>query len=71
MSGEVLKISKRYSQPNLSYARKTNRGGPLGPPSSGRGLIHRHYKLDDFWTPKDVGHFLDIIVGFDWTFDRT
>ena len=53
MSGEVLKISKRYSQPNLSYWRKTNRGpfaqtwvidekptgGPL-PPPSGRGLIH-------------------------------
>ena len=38
MPGEVLKISKRYSQPNLSYWRKTNRGGPLGPPSSGRGL---------------------------------
>ena len=37
MPGEVLKISKRYSQPNLSYWRKTNRG-PFGPPSSGRGL---------------------------------
>ena len=32
MLGEVLKISKRYSQPNLSYWRKTNRGGPFGPP---------------------------------------
>ena len=27
MLGEVLKISKRYSQPNLSYWRKNNRGG--------------------------------------------
>ena len=26
-----LKISKRYSQPNLSYWRKTNRGA-FGPP---------------------------------------
>ena len=40
MPGEVLKISKRYSQPNLSYWRKpTGGGGPLGLPSSGRGLI--------------------------------
>ena len=31
MPGEVLKISKRYSQPNLSYWRKTNRG-PFGAP---------------------------------------
>ena len=31
MPGEVLKISKRYSQPNLSYWRKTNRG-PFAPP---------------------------------------
>ena len=40
MPGEVLKISKRYSQPNLSYWRKTTRGGgPKGPPPSGRGLM--------------------------------
>ena len=39
MPGEVLKISKRYSQPNLSYWRKTNRGGgALSAPPSGRGL---------------------------------
>ena len=31
MPGEVLKMSKRYSQPNLSYWRKTNRG-PFAPP---------------------------------------
>ena len=37
MPGEVLKISKRYSQPNLSYWRKTTRGAQRAPPS-GRGL---------------------------------
>ena len=31
MPGEVLKISKRYSQPNLSYWRKTNRGALWAP----------------------------------------
>ena len=41
MPGEVLKISKRYSQPNLSHWRKTTRGGPEAPPPSGRGLT-RH-----------------------------
>ena len=37
MRWEVLKISKLYSQPNLSYWRKTTRGA-FGPPPSGRGL---------------------------------
>ena len=32
MPGEVLKISKRYSQPNLSYWRKTTSGEPFAPP---------------------------------------
>ena len=46
MPGEVLKISKRYSQPNLSYWRKTNRGGgPFGPLPSGRGLKFINFTL--------------------------
>ena len=35
MPGEVLNISKRYSQRNLSYWRKTTRG-PFGPPIRSR-----------------------------------
>ena len=35
MSGEVLKISKRYSEPNLSYWRKSTRGALWLPPSGG------------------------------------
>ena len=44
MPGEVLKVSKRYSRPNLSYWRKTTRGGGAkAPPPSGRGLRLRSY----------------------------
>ena len=50
MPGEVLKISKRYSQPNLSYWRKTTRG-PFGPPIRSRvkgkfGHTHENWVID-------------------------
>ena len=42
MPGEVLKISKRYSQPNLSYWRKPTRGPFAPPPQLGRVLNPKH-----------------------------
>ena len=33
--------------------------------------VNKAYKFDYFWTPKDLGHFLDNILRFDWTLDRT
>ena len=60
MPGEVLKISKRYSQPNLSYWRKTNRGS-FGPPIRSRVNHFGRGKASD--TRASIIHILPYRAG--------
>ena len=66
MPGEVLKILKRYSQPNLSYWRKTNRGGALWAPLIRSRVIisakniSRELGEPDFSRGRDQPHSIDL-----------